>query len=179
MKVENEGVHRNRYDGHCMKQWIIIPKVVGTLPILRRRSTCRTSSNKTSLMKNDVKDEVPNGTPKTLIPSNGVLNRDGVSKLSYRLEGDHVTHYWGWIEKPIPWNSVWKCSYVHDTIEGGFMMWMSFTINGNRQGGKWLTIKCRALKWIRANSALPKGSPWWVPMANGMIMTLFSQLRWL
>jgi hypothetical protein len=31
-------------------------------------------------MKDDVKDEVPNGTPKTLIPSNGVLNKDGVSK---------------------------------------------------------------------------------------------------
>lgn len=31
-------------------------------------------------MKNDVKNEVPNGTPETLILSNGVLNRDGVSK---------------------------------------------------------------------------------------------------
>jgi len=41
-------------------------------------------------MKNDVKDEVPNETPKTLIPSNGVLNKDGVSKLGNRLKGDHV-----------------------------------------------------------------------------------------
>jgi hypothetical protein len=23
MKVEDGGVHRKRYDGHCMKQWII------------------------------------------------------------------------------------------------------------------------------------------------------------
>jgi hypothetical protein len=38
-------------------------------------------------MKYDVKDEVPNGTPKTLIPSNGVLNVDGVSKLNDKLEG--------------------------------------------------------------------------------------------
>jgi hypothetical protein len=40
----------------------------------------------------DVKDEVPNGTPKILIPFNGVLNMDGVSKSGGRLEGDHVTH---------------------------------------------------------------------------------------
>ncbi len=44
-------------------------------------------------MKNDVEDEVSNGTPNTLIPSNGVLNMDGVSKLSNRVEGDHVTHF--------------------------------------------------------------------------------------
>jgi hypothetical protein len=36
-------------------------------------------------MKDDVKDEVPNVTPKTLIPSNGVLNRDGVLKLGGKL----------------------------------------------------------------------------------------------
>jgi hypothetical protein len=44
-------------------------------------------------MKNDVKDEVPNGTPKTLIPFDGVLNRDEVSKLGDILEGDHVAHF--------------------------------------------------------------------------------------
>jgi len=27
MKVGEGGVHRNRYDGHCMKQWVKIPKV--------------------------------------------------------------------------------------------------------------------------------------------------------
>jgi hypothetical protein len=45
-----------------------------------------------SLIK-DMKVEVLNGTPKTLIPSNGVLNWDGVLKLSGRSEGDHVTHF--------------------------------------------------------------------------------------
>jgi len=58
----------------------------------KEKSTCRTSSNKTSLMKDDVKDEVPNGTPKVLNPSDGVLNKDGVSKLNDKLEGDHATH---------------------------------------------------------------------------------------
>jgi hypothetical protein len=43
-------------------------------------------------MKDDVNDEVPNGIPKTLIPSDGVVNWDGVLKLSSRLEGDHATH---------------------------------------------------------------------------------------
>jgi hypothetical protein len=32
-------------------------------------------------MKDDVNDEVSNGTSKTLIPSNGVLNADEVSKI--------------------------------------------------------------------------------------------------
>jgi hypothetical protein len=41
-------------------------------------------------MKDDVKDEVPNETSKTLIPFNGVLNKDGVSKLGNRLKGNHV-----------------------------------------------------------------------------------------
>jgi hypothetical protein len=40
-------------------------------------------------MKDDVNEEVPNGTPKTL---NEMVNWDGVSKLSDRLQGDHVTH---------------------------------------------------------------------------------------
>jgi hypothetical protein len=44
-------------------------------------------------MKDDVKDEVPNGTLKILNPSNGVLNNDGVSKLNNRLEGDHATQF--------------------------------------------------------------------------------------
>jgi hypothetical protein len=43
-------------------------------------------------MKEDVNDEVLNGTPKTLIPFDGVVNWDGVLKLNGRLEGDHVTH---------------------------------------------------------------------------------------
>jgi len=50
------------------------------------------SFNRTSLMKDDVNDEMLNGTSKTLIPSDGVVNWDGVLKLGGRLEGDHVTH---------------------------------------------------------------------------------------
>ncbi len=44
-------------------------------------------------MKHDVNDGVPNGTSKTLIPSNGVLNWDGVSKSNGKPEKDHVTHF--------------------------------------------------------------------------------------
>jgi hypothetical protein len=39
-------------------------------------------------MKDDVNDEVSNGTSKTLIPFNGVLNSDEVSKSSCKLRGD-------------------------------------------------------------------------------------------
>ncbi len=44
-------------------------------------------------MKDDVNDGVPNGTPKTLILSNGVVIRDGVLKSSGRPKGDHATHF--------------------------------------------------------------------------------------
>jgi len=57
-------------------------------------------------MKDDVNEEVPNGTPKTLIPSNEMVNWDGVSKLNDKLQGDHVTHLWGWIKRPITQCSV-------------------------------------------------------------------------
>jgi hypothetical protein len=58
-------------------------------------------------------------------------------------------------------------------------MWVSSTMDGNRQEGKWLIIEYNALKWAKVNSALPKGPPWWVPMVNGMIMTSPSWLWWL
>jgi len=48
-------------------------------------------------MKDDVIDEVPNGTPKIPIPFNGVLNWDGVLKLNDKLERDHTKHFKGWI----------------------------------------------------------------------------------
>jgi hypothetical protein len=73
-------------------------------------------------MKDDVKNKVPNGTPKTLILSDGVLNKDGVSKSSGRPKGDHVAHLRGWIKKPIAWSSIWKCSYANDIIERGPLM---------------------------------------------------------
>ncbi len=40
-----------------------------------------------------MKIKVPNGTPKTLIPSNGVVNWDRVLKFSDKLESDHATHF--------------------------------------------------------------------------------------
>ncbi len=43
-------------------------------------------------MKDDVNDEIPNETPKILIPFDEVVNWDGVLKLGDRLEGDHATH---------------------------------------------------------------------------------------
>jgi hypothetical protein len=94
-----------------------------------------------------------------------------VLKSSGRPEGDHATHLWGWIEKPIAQISIWKCPYVDDTIEGGPMMWVSSTMDGNRQEGKWLAIEHKALKWANANSAPSKGSPWWVPMVKRKTMT--------
>jgi hypothetical protein len=44
-------------------------------------------------MKDDVKDQMPNETPKTLIPSNGVVNRDGVLKFGGKPKGDHAMHF--------------------------------------------------------------------------------------
>jgi hypothetical protein len=90
--MENGGMHRKRYDGCCTKQQVIIPKVTLTSPILRRRSTCRTFSSKAFFMKDDMKVKVPNRTPKTLIPSDGVVNWDGVLKSGGRPEGDHAMH---------------------------------------------------------------------------------------
>jgi len=54
-----------------------------------------------SLMKDDMKVKMPNGTPKTLIPSNGVVNWEGVLKYGGRLEGDYATPFLGWIKRPI------------------------------------------------------------------------------
>ncbi len=44
-------------------------------------------------MKDDVKVEVPNGTPKILIISNGVANWGGVLEFSGRPEGDRAMHF--------------------------------------------------------------------------------------
>jgi len=57
-------------------------------------------------MKDDVNDEVPNGTPKILILSNKVVNWDGALKLGSRPKGDHATHLWGWIKRLIAWSLV-------------------------------------------------------------------------
>jgi hypothetical protein len=84
----------------------------------------------------------------------GVVNWDGVLKLGGKLEGDHATHFWSWIEKLIARSLIWKCSDADDTIGKGPMMWMLFTMDGNKQEGKWLIVKCKAIKWANINSAL-------------------------
>jgi hypothetical protein len=92
MKMEYGGVHRNRYNGHYMKQWIKIPKITWTSSILGRRSTCQTSSNKTFFMKDDVKDEVPNGTPQYLNSfSWGVKYGWGVKVKQHTIRGPCCT----------------------------------------------------------------------------------------
>jgi hypothetical protein len=51
------------------------PKATLTLLNIGKRLTCWTSSSNAFMMKDDVNDEndkVPNGTPKILIPFNGV-----------------------------------------------------------------------------------------------------------
>jgi hypothetical protein len=44
------------------------------------------------------------------------------------------------------------------------MLWMSYAMDENKQEGKRLIIKCKALKWAKVNSAPPKDhfdeSPW-------------------
>ncbi len=52
-------------------------------------------------MKDDVNDEMFNGTPKTLFLFDGMVNQDGVLKLGGNLEGDRGTHLRGWIKRPI------------------------------------------------------------------------------
>jgi hypothetical protein len=81
-----------------------------------------------------------------------------VLKSNGRPKANHVTYLWGWIKIPITRSLVWKCSYANDTIEEGLMMWVSSAMDGNKQEGKWLVIKCKALKWVIGNSALLKGS---------------------
>jgi len=44
-------------------------------------------------MKDDVKLKMPNGTLRTLLHSNGVVNWDGVLKFGGKLKGDHVAHF--------------------------------------------------------------------------------------
>jgi len=44
-------------------------------------------------MKDDLNDEMPNKNPNTLIPFDGVLKWDGVSKLSNRVTGDCATYF--------------------------------------------------------------------------------------
>ncbi len=38
--------------------------------------------------------------------------------MTSQMLGDHATHLQGWIKKPIAQNSVWKCLYANNIIEG-------------------------------------------------------------
>jgi hypothetical protein len=64
-----------------------------------------------------------------------MINYGGVLKSSGKLEGDHATHFWGWIKRHITQSSILKCSYVNDKIERGPMMWMSSTMDENSKRG--------------------------------------------
>jgi hypothetical protein len=79
-----------------------------------------------------------------------------VFKLGNMFDKDHATHFLGWIERPIPQSLVWTCSYIKDTMEGEPMMWASSEMDGNKHEKKWLVVERNALKWIKANNALPK-----------------------
>jgi len=56
-------------------------------------------------MKDDVKIKVPNGTFRTPIPLDGVVNQIEVLKFGASPKNDHATHFWGWMERHI--NEVW------------------------------------------------------------------------
>jgi hypothetical protein len=64
-----------------------------------------------------------------------------VTKSSGKPHGDHATHLWGWIERPMAQSSIWKWSYVSDIIKGGPMMWASFIMDGNKHEGNQLVEK--------------------------------------
>jgi hypothetical protein len=54
------------------------------------------------------------------------------------------------------------------------MMWMPYALDANRYAGKQLIITSRSLKWVKMNSALPRGSSKWFPMVDGMINITFT-----
>jgi hypothetical protein len=93
VKVEDGGVHCNRYDGRCTKQRGRIPKATWTSPILGKWFTCWTSFINTFLMRDNAKVKVFTGILEILIPSNGLVNWDGVLKSGGRPKGDHATHF--------------------------------------------------------------------------------------
>jgi hypothetical protein len=56
-------------------------------------STCQTSFSKVFFMKDDLNDELPNGTPKILILFNGVLNWNGCQRWAASLRGTMLHIY--------------------------------------------------------------------------------------
>jgi hypothetical protein len=57
------------------------------------QALCLGREPKVRVATDDVNDEVPNETPKILIPFNGVVNWDKVLKLGGRPKVDHATHF--------------------------------------------------------------------------------------
>ncbi len=64
-----------------------------------------------------------------------------MTKSSGKPQGDHATHLLGWIKRPMAQSSIWKWSYVNDIIEGGPMMWTSFTMDRNKHEGNQLVVE--------------------------------------
>jgi hypothetical protein len=95
MKVKEGVVRCKRYNRCCMKQWIKIPKVIFKSPILKKKFTWRTFSSWAFFIKDDVNDEMSNGTLKTLIFFDKVINWNELLKSCGKLKGDHATHFWG------------------------------------------------------------------------------------
>ncbi len=69
-------------------------------------------------MKNNLNDEVPNGTPNILIHSDGVLNLDGVSKLGSSPKGDYAT-FLGFNRKTYHMKFSFKMLICRHKIKGG------------------------------------------------------------
>jgi hypothetical protein len=61
-------------------------------------------------MKDDMKIKMPNETFKILIPSDRVVNGNGVLKSGGRPKDDHVMHFLSWIKRLITQSLIWKCS---------------------------------------------------------------------
>jgi len=57
--------------------------------------------------------------------------------------------------------------------EGAYDVNVIYNRYGNKQGEERLAIK------HRTNSVPPKGSPWWVPMGDGMTVTSPLRIQWL
>jgi hypothetical protein len=106
MKVEDRGVHHKKYDGYCMKQRVKNSKGHLNITHFREKVHMLSIFCKASLMKNDVKVKLPKKIPNILIPSDGVVNWDGVLKSSGKPESNHAKHFLGWIKRPITHNSI-------------------------------------------------------------------------
>ncbi len=93
MKVGEGGVQCNRYNGRCINNELEFQRLFEHCLVQGEREHAKHFFIKLSFMKDDLNDEMPNGTPKILIPYDGVLNQDGVSKSGDKPKEDYVTHF--------------------------------------------------------------------------------------